>query len=152
MSSVPLQNGDKARKEFLFVGICDFAAKLIFSDEATFHLSGKVNRHNVRLWGTENPRAIVALERDSPKVNVFCAMSQTKLYGPFFFCEKTVTGTSYLDMLQLWLFPQLAADSGDFVFQQDGALPHWNINVRRYLNNELRHRWIGRVGPPDHLI
>jgi hypothetical protein len=35
----------------------DFAAKLIFSDEATFHLSGEVNRHNVRLWGTANPRA-----------------------------------------------------------------------------------------------
>ncbi|PNF20161.1 hypothetical protein B7P43_G00613 [Cryptotermes secundus] len=132
----------------------DFAAKLIFSDEATFNLSGKVNRHNVRLWGTENPRAIVALERDSPKLNVFCAMSQTKLYGPFFFCEKTVTGTSYLDMLQLWLwlFPQLVADSGDFVFQQDGAPPHWNINVRRYLNNELRHRWIGRVGEDDAAL
>jgi hypothetical protein len=97
---------------------------LIFSDEATFHLSGEVNRHNVRLWGTANPRALVALERDSPKVNVFCAMSETKLYGPFFFCEKTVTGTSYLDMLQLWLLPQLAADSGDFVFQQDGVPPH----------------------------
>jgi hypothetical protein len=24
-----------------------FATRLIFSDEATFHLSGKVNRHNV---------------------------------------------------------------------------------------------------------
>jgi hypothetical protein len=34
----------------------DFAAKLIFSDEATFHLSGEVNSHNVRLWGTANPR------------------------------------------------------------------------------------------------
>ena len=29
----------------------DFANKLIFSDEATFHLSGHVNRHNVRVWG-----------------------------------------------------------------------------------------------------
>ncbi|PNF38966.1 hypothetical protein B7P43_G06601, partial [Cryptotermes secundus] len=34
-------------------------------------------------------------------------------------------------------------------FQQDGASPHWNINVRRYLNNELRHLWIGRVGEDD---
>ncbi|PNF14823.1 hypothetical protein B7P43_G06338 [Cryptotermes secundus] len=116
---------------------------------ATFHLSGKVNRHNVRLWGTENPRAIVALERDPPKLIVFCALSQTKLYGPFFFCEKTVTGTSYLDMLQLWLFPQLPVDSGDFVLQQDGAPPHWNINVRRYLNNDLRHRWIAHVREDD---
>jgi hypothetical protein len=52
-------------------------------------------------------------------------------------------------MLQLLLLPQQAADSGDFVLQQDGAPPHWNINVRRYLNDELPHRWIGRVGEDD---
>ena len=28
----------------------DFAQKLIFSDEATFNVSGKVNRHNVHIW------------------------------------------------------------------------------------------------------
>jgi hypothetical protein len=39
-----------------------------------------------------------------------------------------------------WLLPQLAADSGDFVIQQDGAPPHWNMNVRRYINDELPHR------------
>jgi hypothetical protein len=39
-------------------------------------------------------RVIVALETDSPKLNVFCAMSQTKLCGQFFFYEKTATGTS----------------------------------------------------------
>ena len=33
-----------------------FAESLIFSDKATFHLSGKVNRQNVRIWGTEKPR------------------------------------------------------------------------------------------------
>ncbi|GBM93193.1 hypothetical protein AVEN_93750-1 [Araneus ventricosus] len=43
----------------------------------------------------------------------------------------------------LRLFPQLANDSRDFVFQQDGAPPHWNIRVRRYLNDELPHRWFG---------
>jgi hypothetical protein len=45
--------------------------------------------------------------RDSPKVNVFCAVSSCKVYGPFFFAEPTVTGINYLDMLQLWLMPQL---------------------------------------------
>jgi hypothetical protein len=126
-----------------------FATNVIFSNEATFHLSGKVNRHNVSVWGTEPPHEIVQLERDSPKVNVFCAMSQTKLYGPFFFGERTVTGRCYLDMLQLWLFPQLNADSRNFVFQQDGAPRHWSNDVRRYLNDELPHRWIGRVGADD---
>ena len=130
----------------------DFAAKLIFSDECTFHLSGVVNRHNVRIWGSQNPRAFVMLVRDSPKVNVFCAMSQTKVYGPFFFGEKTVTGTSYLDMLTLWLFPQLTEDSDNFVFQQDGAPPHWMLDVREYLNHELPNRWIGRVGADDQAL
>jgi hypothetical protein len=29
------------------------------------------------------------------------------IVGPFFFVEKTVAGSSYLDMLQLYAFPQL---------------------------------------------
>jgi len=36
--------------------------RLIFSDETTFHLSGKVNRHNVRIWGLQNPQE--ALEHE----------------------------------------------------------------------------------------
>jgi hypothetical protein len=34
-----------------------FAETLVFSHKTTFHVCGKVNRHNVRLWGTENPHA-----------------------------------------------------------------------------------------------
>jgi hypothetical protein len=48
-----------------------FAEKLVFSGETTFHVCGKVNRHNVRIWGTENPHATVKHVRYSPKVNVF---------------------------------------------------------------------------------
>ena len=36
-----------------------FPGNLIFSDEATFHLHGKVNRHNVRIWGTEKPHVAI---------------------------------------------------------------------------------------------
>ena len=64
-----------------------FAEKLVFSDNATFHMCGKVNRHNVRIWGTENLHAMMEHVRDSPKVNVFCAVSSCKVYGPFFFAE-----------------------------------------------------------------
>ena len=28
----------------------NFSSLLIFSDEATFHLNGKINKHNVRIW------------------------------------------------------------------------------------------------------
>ena len=48
----------------------NFLDNVIFSDESTFHLSGKVNRHNCRIWGTENPPVVHEHERDSPKVNV----------------------------------------------------------------------------------
>jgi hypothetical protein len=102
---------------------------IIFSDEATFHLPGKVNRHNIRIWGSEKPVAVVEMEHDSPKVNVFCAVSRRRVFGPFFFAEKSVTGQVYLQMLQNWLMPQLAEEE-EFIFQQDGVPPHWHMGVR----------------------
>jgi len=114
-----------------------FSPRLVFSDEATFHLSGKVSRHNVRIWGFENPHEIVQHGRDSPKINVFSAVSVRKIYGPFFFEGNTVTRNSYLEMLQDWLFPQLNEDFEDFIFQQDGAPPHWHNQVRRFRNETL---------------
>ena len=37
----------------------EFNERLVFSDEATFHMNGKVNRHNVCIWGEENPHATI---------------------------------------------------------------------------------------------
>jgi hypothetical protein len=71
----------------------------------------------------ENPHAILEHECDFPKLNVFCAISYRKICGPFFFAEATVTGATYLDMLEQWLLPQLEEDSVDFIFQHDGAPP-----------------------------
>jgi hypothetical protein len=33
--------------------------RIIFSDEATFLLSGTVNRHNIQIWVSEKPVAVV---------------------------------------------------------------------------------------------
>ncbi|GBL93807.1 hypothetical protein AVEN_153584-1 [Araneus ventricosus] len=33
----------------------NFLNSIIFSDEATFHVSNKVNKHNRRIWGSEIP-------------------------------------------------------------------------------------------------
>jgi hypothetical protein len=60
-----------------------FSERLIFSDESAFHSSRKVSKENVLIWRTENPRATVEHVRNSPNVNVFCAMSCKKVYGPF---------------------------------------------------------------------
>ena len=37
-------------------GITD---RLVFNDEDCFHISGKVNRHNIRIWGTQSPHEIL---------------------------------------------------------------------------------------------
>ena len=131
-----------------------FFERLTFSDECTFHLCGKVNRHNVCIWRTENPKSVVEVARDSPKVNVFCAVSTFKVYGPFFFSKHIVTGIEFLHMLTEWLLPQLNEDSPDL----DGAPPHFHRHVREFLNQHLPQRWIGRGTNditcylPGHLV
>ena len=52
-------------------------------------------------------------------------------------------------MLQNCLLPQTSEDSEDFIFQQDGAPPHWHRDVQRSLNESLPQRWIGCVGKED---
>ena len=37
------------------------------------------------------------------KVNVLLAISKMKVCRPFFFMERTITGRTYLDMLENWL-------------------------------------------------
>jgi len=101
----------------------DFVERLIFCDEAAFRISGKVNVHNVCIWGTEQPHAQIERQRDSPKINVFRAVSHEKVHGPFFFTEATVTGNSFLDMLENWLLPQLNTNYDDYIPQLDDAPP-----------------------------
>ena len=102
-----------------------FDDQLVFSDEATFHINGKVKKHNTRIWGTENPHELHEHQQDSPKVIMFCAMSKKAVYEPFFFERATVNGETYLDMLENWLMEKLSKkESGDFIFQQDRAPPH----------------------------
>jgi hypothetical protein len=82
---------------------------VIFSEENTFHVSGKVNTRNCKIWGSENPRVSLEHFHDSPKANVFCALSKETMYGPFFM-QTTITGIVYLDMLQQLLIPRLDED------------------------------------------
>ena len=64
----------------------------------------------------------------------------------FFFCEPTVTGPVYLDMLEQFVYPQVAAFQPSIIYQQDRAPPHWSMDVQRSLNTTYPNRWIGRDG------
>jgi hypothetical protein len=76
--------------------------------------------------------------------------STQKFYGPIFLREDTVTGTSDLDMLQTWLFPRLQkGEPEDFNMKKDGAPLHCRLDVRRWLNDVLPHRWIKQRAHED---
>lgn len=125
----------------------NFLNKIFYSDEATFHVSGKVNRHNVRIWGSENPHFYQEHTRDSEKVNVWCAVSCSRVIGPFFFGEKNINGNIFVDMFENFAIPQLAHLQPNIIFQLDGAPPHWRHFVRDSLDKHFPNRWIGRGGP-----
>ena len=130
-----------------------FDDHLVFSDKAIFHITGKVNKHNTRIWGTEHSCAIQELVRDSPNVNVFCTISKKCVYGPFFFEGSTVNSEVYLAMLQNWLMELwFEGERADFIFQQGGAPPYWSLNVRQYLNATLHNKGIGCARNDDYML
>ena len=54
---------------------------------------------------------------------------------------------NHLDMLELYVAPQLEVFQPWIIFQQDGAPPHWGSDVRWFLDATFPDRWIGRDGP-----
>ena len=51
-------------------------------------------------------------------------------------------------MLELYAIPQQSDLQPTVIFQQDGAPPHWALEVRRTLDKTFPARWIGWGGPP----
>lgn len=72
----------------------DLPARFTFSDQATFHINGKVNRHNVHVWGAEDPLSMKEITKSE------CVLCCFRGEG-FFFMKNTVMSNSYLDILTL---------------------------------------------------
>lgn len=129
---------------------------IVFSDEATFTLTGTVNRQNCRYWARENPKWMREHHTQFPqKINVWAAIVENRLIGPYYF-EATLNGPRYLQFLQDNVIPNLAIlfpnannpaiPNENLWYQQDGAPPHYAADVRRYLDQVFTNRWIGRRG------
>lgn len=106
---------DKQIYEDLVVAILDNVSedkhilrRIYFADEArSFHTSGKVNKHNVRIRVSQTPNFVREQVRDSPKVNVYCCITYDLVIGPFFFQEQIINGILYLVMLENYVYLQL---------------------------------------------
>ena len=122
-------------------GILD---KIIWSDESEFKLNGTINRHNCRYWASTNPHELLPRSQYADGVMVWCGITPSGIIGPYFF-EGNVTGTSYLSMLEEYVWPQVKHKG--MYFQQDGAPAHYSLKVREWLDKKFPNRWIGRRGP-----
>lgn len=78
----------------------DFFRYIIFSDEATFHNNGQLNRHNSRYWSIENPHWYREVDHQHRwNLVVRCRVVNSYLIGPYFF-EGNVNTTDYLHFLR----------------------------------------------------
>ncbi|GFX07860.1 uncharacterized protein TNCV_4161291 [Trichonephila clavipes] len=132
--------------------------KILWSDEAHFHISGTVNTHTCRIWDTENPRTFPEIPLHSPKVTVWCEFTATFILGPFFFEETTRNGLvtctvmarKYKNMLENFVAPQMLQHHClDLItFMQDGSPPHNGLCVQQFLRQHFtKDRVICHVFP-----
>ena len=126
----------------------NFKNNIWYMDEAAFHMNGCVNRWNTRIWGQEKPETLLQKPlRESPKVNAVAIISRRGVKGPYFFPEDTVTSQDILDMLELFIIPDLRASNllnDNTWFLMDGAPVHFSNNVLEYIDDTFPGRWIGR--------
>lgn len=149
----------------------DLINKLLMSDEAHFHLSGFVNKQDMRYWSQVNPKKIHEKPLHSPKVTVWCGIGTFGVVGPYFFendagVAVTINAERYVAMLQNFLpqeFERLRVNRRDLYFQQDGATCHTARLTMEHLRNQFRGL-ISRLGdipwparspdltPPDFFL
>ena len=101
-----LEAEDYAARRAMCYDLCEAAERehlmenILFSNEATVHICGMVNHHNCRIWGNERPDDTFEWQRDTQKVNMWVGNTKQTVYGPFRFVQNTVTGGTYLDMME----------------------------------------------------
>lgn len=129
----------------------NFISEVLFTDEAGFTRDGIINCHNLHIWNDENPHAVVQTKHQERFIiNVWMGLVGNYLVGPYII-DGTLNGQKYLEFLQEHLNPLLEEvpldTRNNMWLMHDGAPPHFSRNVRNYLNNTFRDKWIGRSGP-----
>jgi hypothetical protein len=79
---------------------------ILWSDEATFHTGGFVNRQ-LPLLGDTRSRSDSGEDAKSPKVTVWCGMTATRVIGAYLLLD-TMNAERYLQMLEDYVWPILS--------------------------------------------
>ena len=100
--------------------------RTIFSDEPWFYLDYPGNSQNNIVWAKENPHVMVEKVSHASKVGVWCGVSRTRVFGPFFFtARQTINEERYRTLILEPFVAELSEDEIEFsLFQQDGATAH----------------------------
>lgn len=128
-----------------------FLSNILFTDEAGFSREGIFNFHNNHCWADENPQEISQRRHQVRfSLNVWIGIVGDNLIGPMFLPNR-LNGVSYLNFLTQDL-PELLEElplylRNNMWYMQDGAPPHFSLDVRQHLNQVFGNKWIGRGGP-----
>ena len=136
------------RLNFCRIVLTELEVKNIcFSDEATFHLNGCVNKHNRFVYAMDNPK-MIAEDKALRSPGITCWAMVSPDFGVVYeLLETTMNSEHYKRILQTHVIPLLKQHRHKRKFyQQHGAPPHFAIVVRQLLDNQLNNRWIGRGG------
>ena len=110
-----------------------------YTDKATFDVSGNINRYNVRIWGREDPYAVIGFQRASPKLNAWWGLLHDRVIWPLFFDDPTITQANFLHLLQEEVYPQLRDREYGVVLQLEDAPPHWASLDEEFPNSSMIH-------------
>jgi hypothetical protein len=123
----------------------DIIERILWTDEAHFHLDGALNTRNCIIWSGENPQASVTHSLHPQRVTVWCGFSAKFILPPAFLEGETVNSERYLNILKQHMLPNLPRRS-NILFMQDGAPPHIAKPVKEFLmqkfgENVISQRW-----------
>ncbi|PRD19029.1 UNVERIFIED_CONTAM: hypothetical protein NCL1_58654 [Trichonephila clavipes] len=128
-----------------------FPADVLFTEEATFLLSGMFNMHNSHLQAHVKPHGTIthAYQERFP-INVWTGIVHNNLVGPYILPSRLTDRTYHIFLHEV--LPELLVDIPPSVcsrmwFQHDGAPAHFSRNVRNHLDTVYGQHWIGRGAP-----
>lgn len=140
-------------------------SRLLMTDESIFSLDSTISPSHARHWSHDKPNVVQQKPLQPARQLVWCGLTSTNVIGPYYF-DGPVTGESYRNMLENFLFPELRRLRlvRTVIFQQDGAPAHTAQATIEQLQETFQDRLISRrcnipwparspdLSPPDFFL